>query len=124
MRAEDNVVSVALDRQIENFIREEANERHEFHFDPRGFQRTGERVQARFKIGEAFTGFQRPSGGDPPLASAGQAGSRWLDNVQQHDPGRKLLGKLAGLLDDEFRCFAKIDSDKEVFLRHCVTRIV
>ena len=124
MRAEDNVVSVALDRQIENFIREEANERHEFHFDSRGFQRTGERVQARFKIGEAFTGFQRPSGGDLPGVSARHVGGRWLDNVQQHDPGRKLLSKLTGLLDDEFRCFAKIDSDKEVFLRHCVACIV
>ena len=124
MGAEDNVVSVAFDRQIENFIRKEANERHEFHFDPCGFQRPGERVQARIKIGAAFRGFQRPSSGDPSGASARNVGGRWLDNVQQHDLGRKLLSKLTGLLDHEFRCFAKIDSDKEVFLGHYMTHIV
>jgi hypothetical protein len=44
MGAQDDIVGVAFDRQSENFIREEANERHEFHFDPGGFQRTGERL--------------------------------------------------------------------------------
>jgi hypothetical protein len=112
----DDVVDMVFVRLLENVIRDEADEKHKFHFDSRGFQRIRKRRQARLPVGDAFRSLQRPGSDESGCISESHIGGLGLVNVQHYDSWWELLSKLTSFFDDENRCVAKIDGDKESFI--------